>query len=92
MEEESSDNFCNYNNAKGCIAVVKRADDAIEVAMKFIERSPNMLLITAVDSDAGDLKVIGYTNLPSPLLQKKQKWFIIGWEEQKINFCIYICT
>jgi alkaline phosphatase len=53
LEAESSDNFCNYNNAKGCI-------------------SPNMLLITAADSDAGDLKVIGDMNLPSPLLQKSR--------------------
>ncbi|MUG94859.1 alkaline phosphatase [Scytonema sp. UIC 10036] len=59
LEEEGSDNFCNYNNAVGCIEAIKRADDAIGVAMNFIEKNSNTLLVTAADSDAGGLEVVG---------------------------------
>ena len=67
LEEEGSDNFCNYNNAKGCIEAVKRADDAVGVAMEFIDKNPNTLLVTAADSDAGGLEVIGVTTENFPL-------------------------
>ncbi len=67
LEEEGSDNFCNYNNAKGCIEAVKRADDAVGVAMEFIDQNPNTLLLTAADSDAGGLEVIGGTTEKFPL-------------------------
>ncbi|MEO1431202.1 MAG: alkaline phosphatase [Cyanobacteria bacterium J06632_19] len=69
LEEEGSDNFCNYNNAKGCIEAVKRADDAVGVAMQFIDKNSNTLLITAADSDAGGLEVIGGTTKNFPLDQ-----------------------
>ena len=72
LEEEGSDNFCNYNNAAGCIEAVKRADDAVGVAMKFIEKSPNTLLVTAADSDAGGLEVVGDVNLPSPVPERSR--------------------
>ena len=72
LEEEGSDNFCNYNNAAGCIEAVKRADDAIGVAMKFIEKSSNTLLVTAADSDAGGLEVVGDVNLPSPVPERSR--------------------
>ncbi|MGB6296387.1 MAG: alkaline phosphatase [Rivularia sp. (in: cyanobacteria)] len=68
LEEEGSDNFCNRNNAKGCIEAVKRADDAVGVAMEFIDqKNKNTLLITAADSDAGGLEVIGGTTEQFPL-------------------------
>ncbi len=68
LEEEGSDNFCNYNNAKGCIEAIKRADDAVGVAMEFIDKkNPNTLLVTAADSDAGGLEVIGGTTEKFPL-------------------------
>ncbi|MEA5595408.1 alkaline phosphatase [Rivularia sp. UHCC 0363] len=69
LEEEGSDNFCNYNNARGCIEAVKRADDAVGVAMEFIDKNPNTLLVTAADSDAGGLEVIGSTTKDFPLDQ-----------------------
>ncbi|MDJ0735279.1 MAG: alkaline phosphatase [Nostocaceae cyanobacterium] len=72
LEEEGSDNFCNYNNAAGCIEAVKRADDAVGVAMKFIESKPNTLLVTAADSDAGGLEVVGDVNLPSPVPERSK--------------------
>ena len=67
LEEEGTDNFCNYNNAKGCIEAVKRADDAIGVAMQFIDQNPHTLLVTAADSDASGLEVIGVTTKDFPL-------------------------
>ncbi len=72
LEEEGSDNFCNYNNAVGCIEAVKRADDAVGVAMKFIAKAPNTLLVTAADSDAGGLEVVGDINLPSPVPERSR--------------------
>ncbi|MCU0547970.1 MAG: alkaline phosphatase [Leptolyngbya sp. Prado105] len=58
LEEEGTDNFGNVNNAPGTIEALLRADEAIGVALGFIERNPNTLLITAADSDAGGLQVV----------------------------------
>ncbi|MCP4580404.1 MAG: alkaline phosphatase [candidate division Zixibacteria bacterium] len=57
VEEEGSDNFGNSNNAEGILESIKRADDAIGVAMNYIQRDPNTLLLTAADSDAGGIQV-----------------------------------
>ncbi|MGC9524960.1 MAG: alkaline phosphatase [Limnospira sp.] len=58
MEEEGTDNFPNNNNARGFVEAMQRADDAIGVAMDFVDnQDPNTLLITAADSDAGGLEV-----------------------------------
>ncbi|GAB4380040.1 MAG: hypothetical protein Kow00121_35440 [Elainellaceae cyanobacterium] len=58
MEEEGTDNFANNNNAAGTIEATKRADDAIGVAMNYVDNvNPNTLIITAADSDAGGLEV-----------------------------------
>ncbi len=58
LEEEGSDNFANNNNSRGAIEAVLRADEAIGVAMDYIENhDPNTLLLTAADSDAGGLEV-----------------------------------
>lgn len=62
VEEEGSDNFGNNNNARGTIEGTARADRAIGVALDFIERNPNTLLITAADSDAGGLQVVDRSN------------------------------
>ena len=67
LEEEGSDNFCNFNNAKGCIEAIKRADDAVGIATNFIENNSNTLLVTAADSDAGGFEVIGVTPKDFPL-------------------------
>ena len=58
LEEESTDNFGNNNNAAGTIAGVLRADEAIGVAQDYIDTTnPDTLLITAADSGAGGLEV-----------------------------------
>lgn len=59
IEEEATDNFSNYNNANGALEALSHADDAIGYAMKFVDDNPNTLLITAADSDAGAMQVIG---------------------------------
>jgi alkaline phosphatase len=61
VEEEGTDNFGNKNNAKGMLEALKRADDAIGVAMQFIESNPNTMLITCSDSEAGGMEAISYT-------------------------------
>ncbi|MEA5571361.1 alkaline phosphatase [Calothrix sp. UHCC 0171] len=67
LEEEGTDNFANYNNAPGTLEAMKRADDAVGIAMKYVEKNPNTLLLTAADSDAGGLEVIGVTEKDFPL-------------------------
>lgn len=57
VEEEGTDNFGNNNNAAGTLEGLRRADAAIGVALDFIDRNPNTLVITAADSDAGGLQV-----------------------------------
>jgi alkaline phosphatase len=59
-EEEATDNFGNKNNAIGTLTAHKKADDAFGVAMEFIEYNPNTLLITASDSEASGMELIGY--------------------------------
>jgi glycerophosphoryl diester phosphodiesterase len=58
LEEEGTDNFGNNNNAAGTIAATLRADEAIGVALDFVNRYSNTLLLTAADSDAGGLQTL----------------------------------
>jgi glycerophosphoryl diester phosphodiesterase len=57
LEEEGTDNFGNANNAAGTIEGLLRADAAIGVALDFVDRHSNTLVLTAADSDAGGLQV-----------------------------------
>lgn len=57
VEEEGSDNFANMNNASGTLEALTRADDAIGIAMGYVAKNPNTLLITAADSDASGMQV-----------------------------------
>lgn len=67
LEEEGSDNFGNNNNAAGTLEGVRRADASIGVALDFIERHPNTLLLTAADSDAGGLQIRDPLNQDNPV-------------------------
>jgi len=60
IEEEGSDNFGNNNNAVGTIEALKRTDDAFGTILAYIDKHPDTLVITAADSEAGDMDVIGY--------------------------------
>jgi alkaline phosphatase len=57
VEEEGSDNFANANNAMGVLTALARADEAFGVALEFVDRNPQTLLVTAADSDAGGMQV-----------------------------------
>jgi len=58
-EEEATDNFANKNNAIGTLAAHKRADEAFGYVLSYIEENPNTLLITASDSEASGMEVLG---------------------------------
>lgn len=60
IEEEGTDNLGNQNNANGKLKALDRADDAIGLVINFIEKHPNITLVTAADSEAGGLEVSGY--------------------------------
>jgi len=59
VEEEGTDNFGNYNNAPGMLAALLRADEAFRESLAFLENHPGTLLITAADSEAGGMDIIG---------------------------------
>lgn len=59
VEEEGSDNFGNCNNAPGLAEALRRGDEGLGVALGFVEKHPESLLVTFGDSEAGDPDVIG---------------------------------
>lgn len=67
VEEEGADNFGNFNNAPGVLDALKRADDALGTALDFVENNPNTLLLTASDSSAGSMDVLGFPPKPELL-------------------------
>lgn len=69
VEEEGSDNFGNFNNAQGTLDALKRADDAFGVALDFVDQNKDTLLVTAADSSAGAMDVLG---MPKSSLKKLQ--------------------
>ncbi|NWG27870.1 MAG: alkaline phosphatase [Ignavibacteriaceae bacterium] len=60
VEEEGTDNFGNANNANGYFEALKRADDAIGIALNYYSKNPNTLIITAADSEAGGMEIYGF--------------------------------
>ena len=67
VEEEGTDNFGNCNNATGLIEALKRGDQGLGVALGFVEKHPDTLLVTFGDSEAGDPDVIGLRGAKSEL-------------------------
>ena len=59
VEEEGTDNFGNCNNAPGMLEAMRRADEGLGVALDYVERNPDTLLLYASDSSAGNPDVIG---------------------------------
>jgi len=64
VEEEGADNFANFNNAPGVLDALKRADDAFGTALDFVKKHPDTLLVTAADSSAGSMDVLGFPPKP----------------------------
>jgi alkaline phosphatase len=60
VEEEGTDNFGNANNSNGYFEALKRADDAIGIALNYYSKNPNTLIITAADSEAGGMEIYGF--------------------------------
>ncbi len=67
VEEEGGDNFGNANNAHGTLEALRRADEAFGAALAYLETHPDTLLITAADSSAGNMDVIGLDPSPEKL-------------------------
>lgn len=59
VEEEATDNFANAGNASGTLEALRRADEVVAIARRYIARNPNTLVFTAADSDAGGMQVLG---------------------------------
>jgi alkaline phosphatase len=59
VEEEGTDDFANAQNASGLFEAFRRADAAIGVARDFVAAHPETLLLTAADSDASGLQIVG---------------------------------
>jgi alkaline phosphatase len=59
VEEEGTDNFGNCNNAFGLAEALRRGDEGLGVALGFVEKHPDTLLVTFGDSEAGNPDVIG---------------------------------
>jgi alkaline phosphatase len=73
LEEEGSDNFANVNNAIGTLTALARADTALGVAIEYVDRHPNTMVITVSDSDAGGMGVFAvkdpdYYQMPLDLI------------------------
>lgn len=56
-EEEGTDNFPNNANAPGTFEAGRRADAAFGLFADFVNKNPNTLLITAADSNAGNMNI-----------------------------------
>jgi len=69
VEEEGADNFSNYNNGRGTLDALKRADDALGAALDFVEKNKDTLLVTAADSSAGAMDVYGFPGVPAKMLK-----------------------
>lgn len=67
IEEEGTDDFGNANNAQGVFEAIRRADDAMASSLRFVADHPNTLLITAADSDAGGMRLLGFPESKMPL-------------------------
>ena len=59
VEEEGTDNFGNVNNATGTLEALRRADEGLGVALDYVEKHPDTLLLTCADSEAGGPDVVG---------------------------------
>jgi alkaline phosphatase len=73
IEEEGSDNFGNANNAYGTLEALRRADKTFGVALTYIAQNPDTLLVTAADSSAGAMDVIGIDDSPEKLALAKNR-------------------
>lgn len=67
VEEEGTDNFGNANNAVGVLEALRRTDAAFGEALDYLAKHPRTLILTAADSEAGNMDVIGIGPSPQAL-------------------------
>lgn len=87
VEEEGTDNFSNRKNNKGFLTAGKRADEALGVALDFLKESPNTLLLTTSDSNAGGLTLSEVSNkkgsvlytYPKAIVGSERLSFLLKW-------------
>ncbi len=90
-EEEGSDNLANDTNAQGAIQATINADEAIGVALDFVDNiDPNTVVVTAADSDAGGLEVddlpIGGFGLPNDEVDEEAAGFTLRVQAEEFPF------
>lgn len=73
IEEEGTDNFCNRQNASGCLEAMKRADDAIGRMLTFIEKHPGTFLLMASDSNAGGMQISEVDESDAPVPERDSR-------------------
>jgi len=83
VEEEGGDDFSNFNNERLMMMAIKRADDAIGVALKHVLNNPETLLITSADSNSGGPQIsksrFAFRNFSTPDgMDFSIKWSGIG--------------
>jgi len=66
IEEEGTDNFSNRKNTEGFLTAGKRADDALGIALDFLNKNPDTLLLTTSDSNAGGLVITEVSDKKDP--------------------------
>ncbi len=87
VEEEGTDNFSNRKNIEGFLIAGKRADEALGVAFDFLKKSPDTLLLTTSDSNAGGLVISEvlsekdsvFQTYPNTVKDSKELSFSMKW-------------
>jgi len=59
VEEEGTDNLGNNANASGMFEAMRRADEAIGIAHRYVNENPSTLMMVTADSDAGGMRLVG---------------------------------
>jgi alkaline phosphatase len=57
VEEEGTDNLCNYMNASGCLEAYRRTDETFGVIIDHIENHPQTFMVTTSDSNANGMQI-----------------------------------
>ncbi len=80
-EEEGTDNFAGKMNAKGAMMAIKRADDGVGVARRFVASNPRTLVMVAADSDCGGMAVVSEDTMdPSKPLPDRDDESGAAWD------------
>jgi alkaline phosphatase len=80
-EEEGTDNFAGKMNAKGAMLALKRADDGVGVARRFVASNPRTLVMLAADSDCGGMAVVSEDDMdPTKPLPKADEESGAAWD------------